>query len=175
MWFFSSCMILTNHRGINRPPPPYIFRSKKSPALSLKPGGFLVSQKTQISNSQLQRMIEAKHNRPIPKLFSNWLSASAASVFGLLIGHRNFILISCFIAILISNFEKCNVRKDVKPIADTFNNMMKMENQHANCHFFKTISCRCYPLKRLPYQNEVKMKGAGDNNRHCNFKGRWKT
>jgi hypothetical protein len=28
-------------------------------------------------------------------------------------------------------------------------------------------------LKRLPYQNEVKMKGAGDNNRHCNFKGRW--
>ena len=31
-----------------------------------------------------QTMTEAEHNRPIPKLFSNWPSASAAEVFGLL-------------------------------------------------------------------------------------------
>ena len=31
-----------------------------------------------------QKMTEAEHNLPIPKLFSNWPSASAAEVFGLL-------------------------------------------------------------------------------------------
>ena len=31
-----------------------------------------------------QTMTEAEHNRPIPKLFSNRTSASAAEVFGLL-------------------------------------------------------------------------------------------
>ena len=30
-----------------------------------------------------QTMTEAEHNRPIPKLFNNWPSASAAEVFGL--------------------------------------------------------------------------------------------
>ena len=32
----------------------------------------------------IQTMTEAEHNRPIPKLFSNRPSASAAEVFGLL-------------------------------------------------------------------------------------------
>ena len=31
-----------------------------------------------------QTMTEAEHNWPIPKLFSNWPSASSAEVFGLL-------------------------------------------------------------------------------------------
>ena len=33
-----------------------------------------------------QRMTKAENNRPIPKIFSNWPSAWAAKVFGLLIG-----------------------------------------------------------------------------------------
>ena len=32
----------------------------------------------------LQKMTKAEYNRPIPKLFSNWPSASAAEVFGVL-------------------------------------------------------------------------------------------
>ena len=37
--------------------------------------------------SSKQTMTETEHNRPIPKFFSNRPSASAAEVFGLLIGH----------------------------------------------------------------------------------------
>ena len=37
-----------------------------------------------IFSTTYQTMTEAEHNRPIPKLFSNRPSASAAEVFGLL-------------------------------------------------------------------------------------------
>ena len=37
-----------------------------------------------IATANRQTMTEAEHNRPIPKLFSNRPSASAAEVFGLL-------------------------------------------------------------------------------------------
>ena len=52
-------------------------------------------------------MTEAEHNRPIPKLFSNRPSASAAEGFGpinwpLKISWKKHVQISYFIAILIS-------------------------------------------------------------------------
>ena len=43
-----------------------------------------------ITLAMQQTMTEAEHNRPNPKLFSNRPSASAAEVFGLLIGHWKF-------------------------------------------------------------------------------------
>ncbi len=41
----------------------------------------------QILEPSFQTMTEAEYNRPNSKLFSNWPSALAAEVLGLLIGH----------------------------------------------------------------------------------------
>ena len=42
-----------------------------------------IKLQSQMVHINAQTMTEAEHNRPIPKLFSNRPSASAAEVFGL--------------------------------------------------------------------------------------------
>ena len=55
-----------------------------------------------------QTMTEAEHNRPIPKLFSNRPSASAAEVFALLREPIIFLKITCEILLNLNFILNCN-------------------------------------------------------------------